>query len=511
MSSESGMTAESINAIRRECLLNARRFIFASKKLPEGRFNNIKYHLCTIALEEIGKASLITSKYIADSTFNLEKEKNWGLDDHVKKLFWAFWGASFGREKITHELITHYQGIAKKIHENRLDSLYTNPTTEKQRHISNSEVAAMLKMAQGRLGMETAYGGINPNPTEHEKEVLRFFLEASNDPERRNMIFGSNSLAKFEELGDSKLWIEWIYEQFKEANIQGQIDVIKEMNGVKPVGKEASKAKWEITFHVNSESHSIRRKHLDDWNKVIVPIKLFSNDTRDIICKITLPKALHISKLWDAGWDLAKEFILALNIGTMGFFFWKLQKYIDRYYEKIIDLETNTQVIAQPEKILKLNWKDQHLVLDNIALINVNDVMLFLMEKKEDSRFIEIIMEYYMGLTLISKIDLHLRLEINAFEKFYISFVGLMKYFFNYDGKSDLVSFTAPIMDEMIKGIDNFTEVIGMGVDLQANRLDMVKHPITLTEIIAMKMYCDVIIFTLAKKTIRGKGKKDGQ
>jgi hypothetical protein len=48
------------------------------------------------------------------------------MEDHVKKLFWAVWGAAFLFGQPTPEEMDSSKGLAQLIHENRLKYLYVD-------------------------------------------------------------------------------------------------------------------------------------------------------------------------------------------------------------------------------------------------------------------------------------------------------------------------------------------------------------------------------------------------
>jgi len=82
-------------------------------------------------------------------------------DDHIKKLFWATWGPSIGREKITKDQIDSLQGLSREIHSTRLQALYvdfdaTGPVLPSE-SITKSEAQRLIDMATARLGMERMY------------------------------------------------------------------------------------------------------------------------------------------------------------------------------------------------------------------------------------------------------------------------------------------------------------------------------------------------------------------
>ena len=112
------------------CLQNAEDLITSAKKLKDSNLQHIQYHLSALALEEIGKAELIEMSFVAgiNSGDNTYEENS--IENHVRKLYFAFWGPSFGKKVINKQEIKQLQGLASSIHLRRLDTLYVKPTDQ---------------------------------------------------------------------------------------------------------------------------------------------------------------------------------------------------------------------------------------------------------------------------------------------------------------------------------------------------------------------------------------------
>src|SRR4051812_7213993 len=91
---------------RIQCFEHAQDLIEAAERvLSEGRpLPNIPFHLAFLAIEEMGKAGLITSRETAAGN----RDSGWidkRLDDHAFKLLWGLWtpalrgGAQFDPER----------------------------------------------------------------------------------------------------------------------------------------------------------------------------------------------------------------------------------------------------------------------------------------------------------------------------------------------------------------------------------------------------------------------------
>jgi len=65
-------------------------------------------------LEEIGKATLIGMQTVPFRQNGSQSTLEKAGDDHVRKLFWALWGPSFGKKTITSGQIESYNEMKKQ-------------------------------------------------------------------------------------------------------------------------------------------------------------------------------------------------------------------------------------------------------------------------------------------------------------------------------------------------------------------------------------------------------------
>lgn len=203
---------ENIINSRKACLSHAEDLIRAAiRLLSDEKLPNISYHLAVLALEEIGKSFLIV---MAHTHFtNQSEDSSWNpqkfYSDHIKKLFWAIWGPSIGREKITKNQIESFQGLSHKIHETRLQGLYVDFDEKSfslpSEAVTEDEAQNLIDIASSRLEMEKL---VEFDKIEDKNiEIMTWFLSATEDGEKRNLIFGNKSMEKLAELSSTNKWI----------------------------------------------------------------------------------------------------------------------------------------------------------------------------------------------------------------------------------------------------------------------------------------------------------------
>src|SRR2546421_10264497 len=91
-------------------LLRAARVLLSSERLP-----HLAYHLATLGLEELGKASLFVADSVVSRKHNSDNTELRHGDDHVRKLFWALWGPSVQRDAISQGQVTSLMEFATTI------------------------------------------------------------------------------------------------------------------------------------------------------------------------------------------------------------------------------------------------------------------------------------------------------------------------------------------------------------------------------------------------------------
>lgn len=161
-----------LKTFKENCYLHASDLITGARLLHDSKLAHLAYHLAVAALEEIGKAELAKL-----STFGNKNEERDILeklgDNHVKKLFWAIWSESFGKNIITKEQIEEFTTLANFIHSKRMDGLYVSlDLTNKMRPqdlVKSEDAEILIRLAEVSLKLK---GSI-------ELEQLRSCLSAN--------------------------------------------------------------------------------------------------------------------------------------------------------------------------------------------------------------------------------------------------------------------------------------------------------------------------------------------
>ena len=111
--------------IRQLCLEQAQGFIDAAELLvATDKFPNIVYHLSLLALEEVGKGSIVGARAVSNNNSPWVEK---ALESHTRKLQWALWSPM---KRINPRDFADAGVIAKDLHERRLSSLYVDPNSD---------------------------------------------------------------------------------------------------------------------------------------------------------------------------------------------------------------------------------------------------------------------------------------------------------------------------------------------------------------------------------------------
>jgi AbiV family abortive infection protein len=391
------------------CFANARDLLRAAKRvLDDEKLPNVAFHLAILALEEVGKAVLLGARGIAhtveDETVFIDNR----LEDHVFKLFWALWTPSFARGNLSKEEFGNLRGMARTMHDDRLAAMYVSTEGGEALHnVSEERARTIVGLAEARLGMEESrdWQAIDLNAG----SIMRWFLDATNDPEKRNLIFGQKSFDKLAELGQMRDWMTWLKEQFDQAEAEGRVHLQRELARVAPDGSGRGEDKWQVGIRLYSPAQSIRNSAIKSWNERPTWIKLSAvhNDKQAVEVEFTLGDIVPMQQVGFAGYRAARLFVAAMNIGSAGFWWWERPDQSGKFYQRISDLKApagmtlDLKIHAGPP----FEWKRDALKENNLARIGL---CLGMASRLPDAVYNAIIEAYFTGLALIAKSDVHL-------------------------------------------------------------------------------------------------------
>lgn len=186
----------------------------------------------------------------------------------------------------------------------------------------------------------------------------------------------------------------------------------------------------------------------------------------------------------DGVWHV--HFAVALNIGSMGFFWWRIPEQVSRYYEKITDLEGNMEIGVERSPALQIDWGKRALTAADLN----NTAMCFAKLPKFGDREKHKPFDYYVGgLTFLSLNDVHWQCEQNVFGNFFHSLkAGLQQYGY-WEKEDQFRQGFDRFLDEILPEFDERDKYFSLGDQLSAGK--EAEPKITLSEAAMMKLLCD--------------------
>jgi len=476
------------------CIDHAKALLESAHAVQSAGHPNIAYHLAVLALEELGRRELIGLQGAAARHPELAvawTEKR--TQNHVQKLFWCFFGGHFFEKVLTSEALDSMRGLAKHLHAKRLEGLYVEQDEDglhiPAEAIDLDEGKRIIDLAEARLALASAQE-LRDDITEEEQYLQTWFLRIANDTEGRRFIFSKGSMSKLSELKNVLSWVGWLKEELDKQTAENirlwQIEVERSRN-VSGVG---TKAKWKVRIRIYSDSHSIRSKELATWNKTVDWIKLVAvpEKKNQLIVEFTLRDNVPVQALWHFAWGLARHFVVALNIGSMGFWSWRMPVDVNKYYESIEDLEAKAKVVLERSPSLKVDW-GEHRVLTSEDLGKVSACFTALPGPNNRNKHGPF--NYYIGgLTFLSLNDVHWQCESTVFGNFFECLREMMAEVGEWRRGEPFEPVFKNYLLELISPEDeDLHKIVEIARAAEAGTLD--KVTVTLREASFAKLFCD--------------------
>jgi AbiV family abortive infection protein len=431
--------------------------LIAAAKLLEARHHNLAFHFAALALEEVGRASLIAMNEIAE-----HRREGQGLkrrtDDHEAKLFWALWGPSFGSERLTGEQFEAFQDLAKTINRTRQQGLYYEPGSGSPRQAVEARMtSSIMDLAESRLELAKVSGWRRLD--DDQAAELAWFIKASESPELRGLIFGGPSMKKLAESGAVWDWVRWLKAEFDQADEEAREQMRRELSRPKPTAKEADEPKWRLKFRLYSDSHSIRPIPLRDWNGISnwIELRPVSGQSSALDVELTLTSATSVMAVGATGLNIANAFLASLNIASRGLFWWEVPRWRSQPFRAIDDIESGSKLAAEPGPALHIEWGDR--VLDEETLRGV--ALCFGSIARSTSGPWQAPVDHYLrGLALLSRSDSLMPLYPNSFAELYRALRAAARNRGDWNGEGEFSECFAELLPRLVSTPDNWNELL---------------------------------------------------
>ena len=266
----------------------------------------------------------------------------------------------------------------------------------------------------------------------------------------------------------------------------------EELRRSEPTGKQANKPKWKIKIRLNSLSHTIRPKQLNEWNQGVHWLKLFpvGNYKHQLLLEITIPAKVLLSNLWPSGLQFASMFVTALNIASIGFFWWYLPEFADTFYEEIIDLESNSKLKTEQGQTIRDGWKTRRALKSN-ELLRAGTILGHVVRASQEQSKVYAL--YASGIALMAKNDVFSDFSSQALLHFASSFRAALAAYGDWDGKPETFDQSMKAtMEEFWKHQPEAVEELLRLVELTNDLSKMQSVP--QGDALKMKAFCDAYL-----------------
>ena len=502
---------EAVKQLFLKCLDSSEELLDSAKDAQVKKRNRIAFHLAVLALEEIGKAAMLLAHkvypHVAEGEDLEDPSEGAKLsadaEDHRKKLLWAMLTPNFGGGVFSPQEFIQLREIANSIHIRRVTSLYANvdenlPETE----ISDDDVTRLIGLAESRLNLEKL---IEIRELDSDaQQLLDWLMKTLADPLLQAFVLSEQSKHRLSELGgDSRKWVNWLRGEVVLGETAAKQMMEKEINRAAPTGVLANKPKWRLKVRLHTLSHSIRRKELREWNDQVVWVKLYPTTKKtELLVEFLLPAKIPVEQVWPTGIQMCSILVVALNIATVGYFWWYLPEFVSTFYEEMVDLDTKAKLGVDYKSPVMGGWKRTALKAQHLQTAGMILVYLMGWATKEQSLAYS---RYMQGIALLSKNDVFGDFSGQALVHFAHALRMGLASFGEWDGVS------ANFEQAAVAAIGNLSDNDPMATELKslieaADTLEKQLHPsrpIALDDALKLKVFCDAYLGSRARREVQ--------
>jgi AbiV family abortive infection protein len=480
------------------CLKNAEDLVSSADLSLERGSHHIAFHLAVLALEELGKRQIVMLNAMSQSHKGSAFVSPKKLDDHIGKLFWCFFSQYIFMESLDQSKIDEISGMATFLHERRLESLYVDtersPFVSPKDTVPLEQVENVVLTARSQLEMEKCF---TPQPlTSADRRQISWLLDASNNDQLRTFVFSRSSMEKFREIGRFPGWVDWLQTELaaEHEKVASMIQAERERG---QAGMLEGRSRWQFEVRLAAISHKLKPSELNDWNSRIDCIKFRAGGKKpnqDLIITLLLPDRIRIDGLYLAGKALAEKVMLALNIVTLGFFWWDRPNLTARFTDAFKDIDSNTCIILNEVPVLALEWKAEYLTDEDLSHVGVAFAYL-------PSRFSGDVYApfawYVDGLGFMASVNVHRRHEAYAFRCFYESYWSALRTLGEADGSRSEQVFIESVNVEL-RDADTLSQLYKLGEELSGTSNGQIVA--TLEDVGKMKLLADIFFIEWIKR-----------
>jgi hypothetical protein len=193
---------------------------------------------------------------------------------------------------------------------------------------------------------------------------------------------------------------------------------------------------------------------------------------------------------------------VALNIATLGYFWWYLPEFVSTFYEEVIDLDTKMRLGVDYKSPGMMKWKRTALKAPQLQTAGMILSHLMMWATKEQSLAYS---RYMHGIMLLSKNDVFGDFSAQAFVDFACAFRMALASYGDWDGVLEKFEQAAvAVLDKLWNQPEILTEfkaLMDSADDLEKEQTP--SRPINLDETIKLKAFCDAYLVSRAQREVQ--------
>ena len=320
------------------------------------------------------------------------------------------------------------------------------------------------------------------------------------------MIFSPASLKKMAELKSGLKWGRWLKSVFEETETASLELAEKEIQRGIQLKEQDTPAlgdrhKWRVRIRLYTQSHSIRPSVLSKWNKTIDWIQLIpvSGKKDQLFVDFTFAEGVAVQSLWYFALGVARAFVTALNIGTMGFWWWRMSDHISNYFEYVEDLEVKQKIGIERSPSLRVDWGKNRVLTENDLAIVSSCFAAVVGSRKGANE--DLYNHYIGGVTFLALNDVHWQCESTVFWNFFLSIQAMMKKTGDWKDKESLTESLMTFLLDMFPSFDERDVYQTLFEAFESGNAEQTN--VTLKEASFMKLFCDAYFLQKIRPSVQ--------
>ena len=411
--------------IAEACLEHAEDLVEAAEMLLHSGKHNLAFHMAVLSLEEAGRRSLFLLNLQARRKEEVDIVNEAKANDHVAKLYWAFFFPLVTLQKIDDAKLDEVRGLARALHLRRQEGLYLDanrrPFRRPKHIVSLKEARNIVSLARSQVALEKSQTIKTQGRLSREvRDLVQWFLQAGEDESSRSFIFSDESMVKLREFGNFGEWIVWLrpaYEQEAQSFTEmAQLDRLRSVEGAR-----GSHPRWKFRIRLSGMSHRMRPSLVTEWNRAIPSIQLElggNKKQQHLLLTLTMSDRVPLEAIYPSAKGLTERVILAFNIGTLGFFWWETAQHTQRFFEDLHDIDEGRPIVLSEVPSIQVDWFSRTLQREDLDRVQW---LLTILTRVREAEF-DPFAFYLEGLSFLSTINVHRHHEHYAMHAFYQSF-----------------------------------------------------------------------------------------